>query len=47
MVVEASISSSAAVSASAIMMKRSIKNWRKLELSGAGSFGRVYKAASE
>ncbi|CAL4967202.1 unnamed protein product [Urochloa decumbens] len=29
------------------VVKRRITNWRKLELVGAGSFGRVYKAVSK
>ncbi|KAF8664006.1 hypothetical protein HU200_055022 [Digitaria exilis] len=29
------------------VVKRRISNWRKLDLVGAGSFGRVYKAVSE
>nr|CAB3451199.1 unnamed protein product [Digitaria exilis] len=29
------------------VVKRRITNWRKLDLVGAGSFGRVYKAVSE
>ncbi|PUZ77825.1 hypothetical protein GQ55_1G404500 [Panicum hallii var. hallii] len=40
-VTEASASSVVAV------VKRRITNWTKLELVGAGSFGRVYKAGSE
>ena len=39
--------SDAPTSSAAAVVKRRISNWRKLELVGAGSFGRVYKAVSE
>ncbi|WVZ73485.1 hypothetical protein U9M48_021785, partial [Paspalum notatum var. saurae] len=38
---------SSASRAAAVVVKRRISNWWKLELVGAGSFGRVYKAVSE
>ncbi|EEC74074.1 hypothetical protein OsI_09091 [Oryza sativa Indica Group] len=45
---EASTSSSSAVSVHAAMViRRSILNWSKLDLIGAGSSGRVYKAVAE
>lgn len=45
---EASTSSSSAVSVHAAMViRRSILNWSKLDLIGAGSPGRVYKAVAE
>ncbi|CAN6253133.1 unnamed protein product [Urochloa humidicola] len=39
--------SEASASIASPMVKRRITNWRKLELVGAGSFGRVYKAVTE
>ncbi|CAN6233285.1 unnamed protein product [Urochloa humidicola] len=39
--------SEASASIASPVVKRRITNWRRLELVGAGSFGRVYKAVSE